>query len=131
MGIPTDPGYELFVGDDCGCWPVGQTPKKLWVSFAGIQCGSLWAPGDPPPPNRIILVEYVTSCQWVKVVGGLEVYFIIQFGFSAVSAVFTSLDFAFDSNPAGICAGRYTSRLAYSGSHYYGGAAVVSQREAI
>lgn len=131
MGIPTDPGYELYESDDCNCWPVGSTPKKLWVNFSGIIQGDLWTPGNPPPPNKIFIVEYASACTWINEGVTYQIYFTIQPAFSAVQIFVVDVDFAFDSNFAGVCAGNYTNRLTGSGQIYGGGKATILQREAV
>ena len=57
MGIPTDPGYRLYVDDNI-CFPAGKTPKKLFLSIQNVKCGSAWDNTHPAPPNQTFLLEY-------------------------------------------------------------------------
>lgn len=131
LGIITDPGYKLYEGDDCHCWPIGFTPKKLFVSVSGVKTGSLWTSANPASPNSIFIVEYSAACNWVWLRPDWEVVFTIQPMFSALQVTLRGIGFAFSSNMAGVCAGEYTNSLTYAGNYYYGGIASVSQREAV
>ena len=63
MGIRTDPGYKLYA-TDCSCWSSGHTPKKLYLSIAGVKPGASWVDTLPKCPNGIWICEYVSTCTW-------------------------------------------------------------------
>jgi len=41
-----------------------KTPKILFLSLSGIQTGSLWSPGNLPPPNGLWSLSASAACGW-------------------------------------------------------------------
>jgi hypothetical protein len=60
MGIPTDPGYRLYVNDNI-CFPTGKTPKKIYLTLQNVKAGPLWDNTCPAPPNQTFLLEYANG----------------------------------------------------------------------
>lgn len=131
MGIPTDPGYDLYVPDDCHCWPPSKTPKKLFLSLSGIKTGSLWGPYDLPCPNGIWVLEYVGSCTWSNSSLTWVLSYQLTASSSAVSVVSAMFYPAFSGSAAFACCLRFGNELTDPAGYYYGGSAALIQREAV
>lgn len=72
MGIRTWPGYELF-GDDCGCFDPGHTPKKIYVSYSGLEmCQWALDLGYPRFVSGGFVMEQDAGipCRWSSTVSG-------------------------------------------------------------
>jgi len=63
MGIPTDPGYRLYVDDNI-CFPAGKTPKKIFLTLSGIECGYYWIPERGMPLNGTFILESGNNNHW-------------------------------------------------------------------
>lgn len=66
MGIRVPP-EPLPFGNDClTCFPSGETPSILYVTFSGIKTGRPWIPALGPPCNGTFqLIQHVSDyCLW-------------------------------------------------------------------
>jgi len=84
MGIRTDPGYRLYTGNSF-CFPIGKTPKKLYITFRGIEKTSSWVAGMHEPQNKTFIVESTDVGRWQKLDGNPNIFVFFN---SVVSFVF-------------------------------------------
>lgn len=84
MGIITDPGYELYVGEN-PCFPEGKTPKKLYATFSGIGIGELWTPDLGWPLNGTYIIETVDGGTWWTPGGSfVTVVLVLAIGYTTI-----------------------------------------------
>lgn len=78
MGIQTD---EIEYGNDCGCFPAGETPKYVFASFLGIEaCPPVVGWQNPAPPNSIYALQQsaVSPCVWAGTHGAYSIQWSID-----------------------------------------------------
>lgn len=62
MGIPLIPAET---NNACpSCFPVDETPVVVYVTFTGLQKGSLWASYMGNPPNGVHMLTNTGACFW-------------------------------------------------------------------
>lgn len=131
LGIITDPGYVLYVEADCGCFPGGRVPKKLFASVTGLSRGDLWTPGLPEPPNGIHIIEFDHPCLWGKNASPFIFEWYSGFGWTRFYIRYGSGDFAFVGYVERPCAASFPNLQLSENVYYYGGSCAVTQREPI
>jgi hypothetical protein len=128
MGIVTDPGYELW-GVDNLCFTPGKTPKKLYVTVAGIQTGIIWTPADGIPMNGVWRIEQSNyylwttdpACGWI-----INLYLTITYSMLTMTRVPGAPQFTTIYEPP--CTFSFTNaQQGGSGYFNYGVAAVTSR----
>ena len=128
MGIVTDPGYEMWGVDFLGCFLVGHTPKKLYLSVSGLIYNTATPPGSPPPPNGIWLLEQKLGSPAIWEYAGSVWNFMLMLDTSAsVLEIEKPGAFAFAAYFQGACA-LYYENMGQPESIYAEGIAVVSPR---
>lgn len=127
MGIPTDPGYKLFV-DNCFCWPDGETPKKLYVAVNGIIPGNAWYSGVPKAPNGNWVIEWQHQHLWQGGNADWTVALNITPFVTVFQIVGATVPAAFYRSTADLCAANFTNALGEAGNIYYQGEANLLSR---
>ena len=128
MGIPTDPGYKLYV-PDCFCWPSGLTPKKIFISFQGIKTGVYWNAFLPAAPNGVFILEWISSHVWVGSITGWTFQYEITTIQGAISAMNSFFYPGFIGSSMVPCVASYNNVYNTSLSYYWGGTAALMSRD--
>jgi hypothetical protein len=131
MGIPTDPGYELYVESENVCFPSGRTPKKIFASIFGVKRGTGGGAGLPPAPNFGWRLEYDGTDAWVG--GNAQWEIVLRLWpytyFTVTNPPSLIQGFAQDSFRP--CQSTLTNSYAVESWSYYDGTVVFSTREII
>lgn len=129
MGIPTDPN-EWSYGASCFCWASGFTPDTLYASVSGIMVGASWNPGMVPPPNGIhVLTQKISPCFWSDAPPPHASFYETTTISSGLHIVASMMVTGFSGWADAGCVFHFVNQLVDPGGFYYGGQAVICQRE--
>lgn len=131
MGIRTDPGYELYEGADCVCFPAGLTPKKLFLSLVGCKRGSAVPPGAVAAPNGVWVCEYAGPCYWLAQRGRWTCEVILAPQTFVQVFLDDGLIRAFDRTIMIACQHYLTNSLIHNNLSYYNGTVTIATREIV
>lgn len=128
MGIPTDPGYRLYVGNNF-CFPTGKTPKKLFISFSGIAKGTDALPEDPEPFNRTFIAETTDNVHWTWTDGIWYLNFFLLGNASGCFLGYSGYPIMFYFYTSETCIFSGTNINIYPEHTYFGGSFVAIPRD--
>lgn len=110
MGFPTD---ENGFGTDCpvGCWPAGQTPEWIYVSFGGLKTGDDWSPSDRFPPNSFIPLLQNSSTTWQRSLFPYLFSLELNAGYTELDIGFAGYGSVFYAKPLTSCIWQFVNEL--------------------
>lgn len=130
MGIPTNPDDYLYGPNCLTCWAPNKTPKDLYASFSGIMTGATWEDWMGAAPNEIFKLSSAVPCLWTAYHEPRDIRFGITAPSSGLSIEIDFAWFAFTATNAPPCDFHFVNALVDPGLDFYGGQAIVVQKEA-
>ena len=128
MGIRTDPGYRLYVGEHL-CFPASKAPKKLYLTVSDISIGQYWHEGLAPPPNGTYICEWTEFGTWVSSGWPVKAFIYLINNQSLVMIDINYYDHAYSSFQNESCKFSGIATTYPSQPNYHGGCHVITSRD--
>ena len=109
------------------CYPIGETPNTVFLTFSDIKIGTTWNPGDPPPANGIHQLTSSAACEWSATIDGIDYLYKVVGAVTTISAKGGPLFTHFTgTRPAACRAWCFNSNNLPGGKKYYDGNATLT-----